>query len=128
VAPGLAVSWKRIDERTVELRLRPGVIFHNGDEMTAEDVAFSFGPERMFGMGTANATGETREPPAAAVSSIRSLWPALERVEVIDRYTIRFVNKAPDPTMEGRLKQSRPDVGQFGRIRLRRKRNPRWSP
>jgi peptide/nickel transport system substrate-binding protein len=103
VAPGLAVSWKRIDERTVELRLRPGVIFHNGDEMAAEDVAFSFGPERMFGMGTANATGETREPPAAAVSSIRSLWPALERVEVIDRYTIRFVNKAPDPTMEGRL-------------------------
>jgi peptide/nickel transport system substrate-binding protein len=47
--PGLATGWRRIDERTVELSLRPGVTFHNGDELTAEDVAFSFGPERMFG-------------------------------------------------------------------------------
>src|SRR3954469_18047026 len=35
--PGLAESWRRIDERTVELSLRRGVKFHNGDEMTAED-------------------------------------------------------------------------------------------
>ncbi len=45
--PGLATSWRRIDDRTVELTLREGVRFHNGDPMTAEDVAFSFGPERM---------------------------------------------------------------------------------
>src|SRR5690606_17094170 len=47
--PGLAASWKRISDRVLEVRLRPRVIFHNGDEMTAEDVAFSFGPEVMFG-------------------------------------------------------------------------------
>lgn len=47
--PSLAESWKRIDANTVEFKLRPGVKFHNGDEMTAEDVAFSFGTERMFG-------------------------------------------------------------------------------
>src|SRR3546814_9012075 len=47
--PGLATSWKRINERTVELTLRPGVKFHNGDEMTADDVAFTFSRERMFG-------------------------------------------------------------------------------
>src|SRR5438045_6110954 len=29
--PGLAESWKRIDDRTVELVLRKGVKFHNGD-------------------------------------------------------------------------------------------------
>ena len=56
--PGLAESWKRIDERTVELSLRKGVKFHNGDEMTAEDVVFTFSPERMF--GTTTTTGSTR--------------------------------------------------------------------
>jgi peptide/nickel transport system substrate-binding protein len=49
--PGLATAWRRLDERTVELTLRQNVRFHNGDEMTAEDVVFSFGPERMFGTG-----------------------------------------------------------------------------
>lgn len=49
--PGLAESWRRIDDRTVELDLRKGVKFHNGDEMTAEDVVYSFGAERMFGEG-----------------------------------------------------------------------------
>src|ERR1700749_5033726 len=49
--PGLAESWRRIDERTVELALRKGVKFHNGDEMTADDVVFTFGPERLFGSG-----------------------------------------------------------------------------
>ena len=47
--PSLAESWKRIDAKTIEFKLRPGVKFHNGDEITAEDVAFSFGAERMFG-------------------------------------------------------------------------------
>src|SRR5262252_4688688 len=40
--PGLAESWRRIDARTLELRLRQGVRFHNGDALDAEDVAFSF--------------------------------------------------------------------------------------
>src|SRR5215475_8068643 len=34
--PGLAESWKRIDGRTLELKLRENVRFHNGDAMTAE--------------------------------------------------------------------------------------------
>src|SRR6476619_6019368 len=57
--PGLATSWKRIDERTVELVLRQGVKFHNGDEMTAEDVVFTFGPERFFGEGYDNKSDKT---------------------------------------------------------------------
>ncbi len=47
--PGVAESWKRIDERTVEFALRKGVKFHNGDELTADDVVFTFSRERMFG-------------------------------------------------------------------------------
>ena len=45
--PGLATAWRRIDERSVELTLRQGVKMHDGREMTAEDVQFSFGPDRM---------------------------------------------------------------------------------
>src|SRR5690606_25039537 len=46
--PGIAESWKRIDDRILEVKLRKGIIFHNGDEMKAEDVAFSFSREVMF--------------------------------------------------------------------------------
>ena len=91
--PGLATEWRRIDDATVELKLRPGVRLHNGDELTAEDVAFSFGPERMFGP----------DLPKDIPEIARRHWPALRRVEIVDRLTVRFVNATPDVTMEGRL-------------------------
>src|SRR5690606_11547231 len=56
--PGLATEWTRIDDKTLELKLRPGVKFHNGDELTADDVAFSFSRERVFG-DTEPAGGKT---------------------------------------------------------------------
>src|ERR1700761_9247221 len=46
--PGLAESGTRIGDRTMEFKLRPGVKFHNGDELTADDVVFTF-TERLFG-------------------------------------------------------------------------------
>ena len=39
--PGLAVSWRAVDGRTWEFRLRRGVKFHDGADFTAEDVVFS---------------------------------------------------------------------------------------
>ena len=118
--PMLATSWRRIDERTVEFTPRQGVKFHNGDTMTAEDVAFSFGPERMFGpegakpeaQGKTLFTTETnpgragKELPPEVPAVARRMLPALEKVEVVDKYTVRFVNRTPDGVLEGRL--SRP--------------------
>jgi peptide/nickel transport system substrate-binding protein len=114
--PGLAESWKRIDERTVELALRKGVKFHNGDEMNADDVVFTFGPERMFGPGgnspsskTLFTTVMTRDSvegktlPPEVVGIAKRVWPSLEKVEAVDRYTVRFVNRVPDVTLEGRI-------------------------
>jgi peptide/nickel transport system substrate-binding protein len=113
--PGLATSWRRIDDRTVELALRRGVKFHNGDEMTAEDVAFTFSPERMFGTTRPTVNGKTmtltgvvttsnsRDLPAQVPPVARRLWPSLDRVDIVDKYTVRFVNATPDVTMEGRL-------------------------
>ncbi|MBB6489508.1 ABC transporter substrate-binding protein [Rhizobium lusitanum] len=111
--PGLATEWKRIDDKTLELKLRRGVKFHNGDEMTAEDVAFSFSKERIFGT-TEPKGGKTifesehkpatvKELPAAIPGVARRLWPALEGVEIVDKYTVRFHNATPDVTLEGRL-------------------------
>lgn len=112
--PGLATSWKRIDSSTLELELRQGVICHNGQELTAEDVAFSFGPERMFGdtkpagadtmqLATANPTQGGKELPAQIPPVARRLWPSLLRVEPVSKYVVRFHNATPDVTLEGRI-------------------------
>jgi peptide/nickel transport system substrate-binding protein len=39
--PGLAESWRAVDPLTWEFRLRRGVKFHDGTDLTAEDVVFS---------------------------------------------------------------------------------------
>ncbi|KGJ06442.1 peptide/nickel transport system substrate-binding protein [Paracoccus halophilus] len=111
--PGLATEWSRIDDRTLQLRLRQGVKFHNGDEMTAEDIAFSFSPERVFA-DTQPAGGTTiyaenykpatgKDLPANVPGIGRRLWPALQGIEIVDKYTVRLRNAAPDVTLEGRL-------------------------
>jgi peptide/nickel transport system substrate-binding protein len=120
--PLLATEWKRIDDQTVELKLREGVKFHNGDEMTAEDVVFTFSRERMFGdtepknRSTIKAfeaiptprPGKELPPEVPAVA--RRAWPDLARVDIIDKYTVRFVNATPDVTLEGRLLRYGSDI------------------
>lgn len=130
--PGLAASWKRIDDRTVELKLRKGAKFHNGDEVTAEDVAFTFSPQYMFGntqpmvagkaaktirtdasaQGNSVATTQSKplELPPEVSAIARRLWPSLAEVQVIDRYTVRFINAVPDVTMEGRIARSGSEI------------------
>lgn len=113
--PQLATSWKRIDWKTVELFLRRGVKFHNGDEMTADDIAFTFSAERMFGstlpsgwdrtitMDTARPVQKSKQLPPQVPAVARRLWPSLVKVEVVDKYTCRFLNATPDVTLEGRM-------------------------
>lgn len=69
VAPALAESWERIDDKAVRFKLRKGAKFHDGSEMTAEDVKYSF--ERMID--------------SKIVSTYLSF---LETVEVEDDYTV----------------------------------------
>jgi peptide/nickel transport system substrate-binding protein len=39
--PALAESWQAVDDTTWEFKLRRGVRFHDGSELTADDVLFS---------------------------------------------------------------------------------------
>jgi peptide/nickel transport system substrate-binding protein len=120
--PGLATDWRRIDEQTVELKLRQGVKFHNGEEMTADDVVFTFSRERMF--GTTEAKNRTtikalegiptprvgKELPPEVIGVARRSWPDLVRVEAVDKYTVRFLNATPDVTLEGRIARFGSDI------------------
>lgn len=120
--PGLATEWRRVDDQTVELKLRQGVKFHNGDEMTSEDVVFTFSRERMFANTEAKnrstlkafenipAPRPGKELPGEVPAVARRAWPDLLRVDAVDRYTVRFVNATPDVTLEGRLARYGSDI------------------
>jgi peptide/nickel transport system substrate-binding protein len=91
VIPGLAESWTLVDDTTLEVKLRDGVLFHNGDPLDAEDVAFTFGPERAFNEdmpGYGNAT---------------QFFGTIASVEVVDALTVRFITSQPDPLLVQRL-------------------------
>jgi len=78
MAPSLAESWGVSgDGLTYEFLLRPGVHFHNGDPVTADDVKFSF--ERYRGV-------------AAKVLKER-----VRQVHVVDAHRVRFELREPWP-------------------------------
>ena len=41
IVPGLAESWEFIDASTIHFTIREGVLFHNGDVLTVDDVVFT---------------------------------------------------------------------------------------
>src|SRR5438034_336906 len=60
MGPSLAESWEESEDGlTYQLKLRPGLKFHNGDPVTTEDVKFSF--ERYQGTGAQTLKDHVRE-------------------------------------------------------------------
>ena len=84
IVPGIFTAWEQIDDLNWEFKVRQGVKFHHGREMTAEDAAFTISQERF----------EIRP---------HNLASSLEKVEVIDPETIRVTTKYPDPVLLHRL-------------------------
>ncbi len=75
----LAESWEFPDPRTAVFRLRRGVKFHSGAEMTSDDVKFTL--ERVLDPAT-------RSPGRSFVDVITS-------IETPDRYTVRLKMQFP---------------------------------
>lgn len=91
VVPALAESWQQVDPVTYEFKLRKGVKFHSGEEMTADDVVFTF--DRLMQTGALN--GQT--------SPRKGLLGPLKEVQKVDPYTVRFVLSAPWPVFPAML-------------------------
>lgn len=81
VNPALAADWTVSDDGTVyTFDLRPGVTFHDGTAMTADDVVFS--------LDRARAEGSTNAQPA--------LFANIEAVEAISDTTVKITLDGPD--------------------------------
>lgn len=87
IIPGLAESWEHVDEVTWEFHLRPNVYFHNGEELTAYDVKFTF--DRL------------RDPDTAAPGSF--IVGFMDKVEVVDPLTVRITTDGPFAPMLAHL-------------------------
>jgi len=80
IQPNLATEWKiSAGGRLYTFTLRKGVRFHNGQEMTAEDVKFTM--------------DYTMNPKNGAFGLSR--LALVERVDVVDRYTLNVYLKQP---------------------------------
>lgn len=73
---GLAESYEQLSDTEYVFKLKQGVKFHNGDEFTAKDVVHTY--ERQITM-----------PAAASYAS------SIEKIEIIDDYTVKYILKAP---------------------------------
>jgi len=82
--PALAESWERIDGNSVRFKLRQKVMFHNGVEMTADDVAYTFSSERLWGPEA------IKTIPLGASYSLDFEEPVVE-----DKYTVVLRTKTP---------------------------------
>ncbi len=92
VQPSLAESFETPDDTTYIFKLRSGAKFHNGKELTAEDVKFS--------LDTIINPPDGRNPGAAFFANF-------DTVEVVDPLTIRINLKKLDPTIPGLFAWSR---------------------
>jgi peptide/nickel transport system substrate-binding protein len=78
LVPGLALSWRALDLTTWEFKLRRGVRFHDGSELTSADVAFSIERTQALPNG-----------------QMRTFTQRIVAKELPDAYTIRLRTSAP---------------------------------
>ena len=80
LVPGLATSWRAVDDTTWEFKLRRGVKFHDGSEMTADDVLFSLDRPATLTASPGPFTSYTRQVVAK---------------KALDPYTVELKTAAP---------------------------------
>ncbi|RJQ58547.1 MAG: ABC transporter substrate-binding protein [Desulfobacteraceae bacterium] len=86
IQPDLAESWKIIDDKTLEFKLRKGIAFSNGEPFDAKVVKYNY--ERVAGL----------LPGAKKTKNSRD-FKSIGEVQIIDENTVRLVTKYPDPLL-----------------------------
>ena len=94
--PGLAESWKTVDDNTWELKLRKGVKFSNGEPFTSKDVLFTIC--RVLNNET-NVSRSYMEPAQSFTD-----------VQTPDEHTVIIKTERPIPTMPNELARSLPII------------------
>ncbi len=94
--PGLAESWKALDDNTWELKLRKGVKFSNGEPFTSKDVLFTMC--RVLNNET-NVSRSYMEP-----------MQNFSDVQTPDEHTVIIKSERPIPTMPNELARSLPII------------------
>jgi peptide/nickel transport system substrate-binding protein len=82
IQPGLAESWQQPDPKTLILKLRRGVKFHDGTDFNAAAAKFNF--DRM-----------KTEPKSVRKGELANV----DTVDVVDPFTIRISLKKPDAAL-----------------------------
>lgn len=80
--PTLAESWKWIDPRTIEFKLREGVKFQDGEPFTAKNVKRSFDEVQRW---------KAPHPPGAFLN-----FDQQTKLAVLDDHAVRFTFPRPD--------------------------------
>jgi len=86
--PGLAESWKALDDTTWEFRLRKGVKFHDGSDFTADDVIATF--KRVPNVPN-------------SPSSLAIYTRPIKEATAVDKYTLRLKTDKPYPLLPNDL-------------------------
>ncbi|MCW8329480.1 ABC transporter substrate-binding protein [Photobacterium sp. SDRW27] len=76
--PRLAESWERVDANTFRFKLRQGVKFHSGNELTADDVVWTF--KRL------------KDSP-----DFKAIFEPYTDLKKVDNYTVELISKGPYP-------------------------------
>ena len=83
IEPGLAESWKPLDDTTWEFKLRKGVKFHDGSDFTAADVKFSI--ERI--------------PEVTGPTTLMIYVSRVQEVIIVDDHTVHMKTDGPAATL-----------------------------